>query len=137
MTPLLLDTCAMLWIAEDAKISASATKALQEAEASDSLIYVSPISAWEVGLLTARGRFALSMPPKDWFDAFIDTRSVALAPMLPGTLIDASYLPGAPPNDPADRIILATARASGMKIVTRDRVILSYAQQGHAWALEC
>ena len=53
------------------------------------------------------------------------------------TLVESSFLPGAPPRDPADRIILAAARSSGLQIVTRDRAILSYAEQGHAWALEC
>ena len=92
---------------------------------------------WEVGLLVARGRLALSMPPKAWFDAFLAQPGAELAPMPVDTLIESSFLPGAPPRDPADRIVLATARATGMKILTRDRAMLNYAGQGHAWAVEC
>jgi len=134
MTPLLLDTCAVIWIAAAAPISEAAKDALCDPETP---AYVSPISAWEVGLLVSRGRLPLSMSPQAWFRAFLEEPGAELAPMVPDTLIDASFLPGEPPRDPADRVILATARAHGMRIVTRDRAILSYAKAGHAWALEC
>jgi len=134
MTALLLDTCALIWIAAGAPISDTATEAMRDAEAP---AYVSPISAWEVGLLVSRGRLPLSMPPQSWLRAFLERPGVELAPMAPDTLIESSFLPGEPPRDPADRVILATARAHGMRILTRDRTILSYAMAGHAWALEC
>jgi PIN domain nuclease of toxin-antitoxin system len=51
--------------------------------------------------------------------------------------IAASFLPGKPPNDPADRIILATARQFGVPVLTRDRLVLGYAAQGHVAAVEC
>jgi PIN domain nuclease of toxin-antitoxin system len=52
-------------------------------------------------------------------------------------LADSCALPGKPPNDPADRIIIATARESDMTIVTRDRLILDYARAGHVRAMAC
>jgi len=137
MTPLLLDTCALIWIAAGDPISDAAQEALREAGAEGDAICISPISAWEVGLLVARGKLALSMPPKTWLDAFLAQPGVELAPMPVDTLVESSFLPGVPPRDPADRIVLATARAAGMRIVTRDRAMLEYARQGHAWALEC
>jgi PIN domain nuclease of toxin-antitoxin system len=53
------------------------------------------------------------------------------------TLTDSCELPGTPPDDPADRIIIATAREADMTIVTRDKQILEYSRAGHVRALVC
>ncbi|MEM1198508.1 MAG: PIN domain-containing protein [Pseudomonadota bacterium] len=52
-------------------------------------------------------------------------------------LLASSFLPGLPPNDPADRIIIATARHYGYTVITRDRQILAYAAAGHVHAQDC
>jgi predicted nucleic acid-binding protein len=52
-------------------------------------------------------------------------------------LLASTALPGLPPADPADRIIAATARIQGHVIVTRDRKLLDYAQEGHTRAIAC
>ena len=137
MRPLLLDTCAVIWIAAGAEISEVAEQALRDAESEDTAIGISPISIWEIGLLISRGRLALSTSPRAWVSTVLAQPNVGLAEMPPDTLLDSSCLPGAPPRDPADRIILATARAEGMRIVTRDRAMLSYARAGHAEAIAC
>jgi PIN domain nuclease of toxin-antitoxin system len=137
MRPLLLDTCAVIWIAAGVEISAEAAEALRDAESEGSAIGISPISIWEIGLLVSRGRLALSASPRAWVSTVLAQPGVTLAEMPPDTLLDSSFLPGEPPRDPADRIILATARAEGMRIVTRDRAMLSYAQAGHAEAIAC
>lgn len=137
MRPLLLDTCAVIWMAAGAPISNAATEALRDARARDIVVRLSPISVWEVGLLVARGRMALSTSPRAWVSTFLAQPQVALAEMSLDTLIDSSFLPGEPPRDPADRIIVATAREHGMCVVTRDRVILDYAAMGHVRALAC
>jgi PIN domain nuclease of toxin-antitoxin system len=62
---------------------------------------------------------------------------VRLADMSPDLLIAASFLPGKPPRDPADRIIAATARDYGCTLVTRDRALLAYGEQGHIRVLAC
>ncbi len=67
----------------------------------------------------------------------LDQPNTMLAKMPPEVLIESSFLPGEPPADPADRIIIATAREFGMRIVTRDRAMLSYARAGHAEAIAC
>jgi len=59
------------------------------------------------------------------------------AEMTPDILIASSFLPGNPPRDPADRILATTAREFGYKLVTRDRPLLDYAEQGHIQALAC
>ncbi|RVT86698.1 type II toxin-antitoxin system VapC family toxin [Rhodobacteraceae bacterium CCMM004] len=137
MTAFLLDTCAVIWTAQGDTLDARAQTALAGAYSDGSTIWVSPISAWEIGLLAARGRIGLSLRPKAWFDAVLAQPGVGLALMSPEVLIDSSSLPGTPPNDPADRIILATARELGLTVVTRDARILDYADAGHVRALPC
>ena len=135
--PLLLDTCAVIWVAEDQPISEKAALALDEAHAADQFVYVSPITAWEVGLLVARGRLTTIIKPQLWFERLLHVPNVRLADMSPDLLISSSFLPGEPPRDPADRIIAATAREYGYTLMTRDRLLLSYAEQGHIQAVCC
>ncbi len=137
MQPLLLDTCALIWIVEDEPIAPEAVELLSAANDGGAIIYVSPISAWEVGLLAARERLKLLITPQRWFRRVLETPGVRLAPMPPDLLIDSSFLPGTPPRDPADRIIVATARDHGCTLVTRDRALLDYGEQGHVRVLEC
>ncbi|HXW26511.1 MAG TPA: type II toxin-antitoxin system VapC family toxin [Xanthobacteraceae bacterium] len=135
--PLLLDTCAVIWVAEDQPISGAAALALDKAHAADQFVYVSPITAWEVGLLVARGRLTTIIKPQLWFERMLDVPNVRLADMSPDLLISSSFLPGEPPRDPADRILAATAREYGYTLVTRDRPLLTYAAQGHIQAVCC
>ena len=135
--PLLLDTHALIWIVEDEAISGAATRALNEAHAADRFVYVSPISAWEVGLLVARGRLTTIVKLQLWFERVLQVSNVRLAEMSPDMLISSSFLPGEPPRDPADRIIAATAREYGYVLMTRDRALLTYAEQGHIQAIGC
>jgi PIN domain nuclease of toxin-antitoxin system len=138
VTPaLLLDTCALLWIVGDQALSDRAAAAIAAAHRTDAAIGISPITAWEVGLLVARGRLALSVAPNAWFQRIVAGPGVTLCALDPDTLIDSSFLPGDPPRDPADRIILATARALALPVVTRDRAILAYAEAGHVAAIPC
>jgi PIN domain nuclease of toxin-antitoxin system len=132
--PILLDTCALLWLANGDDLAAKAQAALAAAEAQG--ILVSPISAWEVGVLVASGRIALSRPPHAWFEEIIES-GVAVAPMPPKVLLDSSFLPQARFADPADRIIAATARAYSYRLMTRDAALLAYAAAGHVEAIAC
>lgn len=134
---LLLDTCAIIWVAGNLPIVKDARDAIAAALEADEPVFVSPISAWEIGLLAARGRISLRMPPEKWFDLFLEAPGVRIADMAPNVLIASSFLPGAHPKDPADRIIAATAREYGYRVVTRDRRLLAYAESGNCLALLC
>jgi PIN domain nuclease of toxin-antitoxin system len=134
---ILLDTCAVIWLGQDAEIAPSARVALQEAWERGEAVYVSPITAWELGLLVARGRLMLAQPPAVWFERFLATPGLKLASLLPRVLAAASFLPGAPPNDPADRILSATARDEGYRLMTRDGLLLRYASAGHLQTIAC
>jgi PIN domain nuclease of toxin-antitoxin system len=135
--PLLWDTCAAIWISEEAKIAAPALALIDQAHDEGVPSYVSPITAWEVGLLVSLGRMGSPSSPQRWFARLLDIPGVALAEMPPDVLIAASFLPGKPPRDPADRILAATARDLGATLITRDRALLAYGEQGHVRAVEC
>lgn len=137
MTTLLLDTCAAIWMAEDAFIAEAAEEAMDAADAAGDSVLISPISAWERALLVAKGRIRSPLPAKTWFDRLLKEGGLTLAPMSPDILADASFLPEPLHRDPADRIIIATARALDLTIVTRDQLILAYAALGHVRALPC
>jgi len=135
--PLLWDTCAAIWIYEKAPLSSAALDAMAAAHRDGLPAYVSPITAWEVGMLASRGRLQLLIRPERWFANLFEVPGVRLAEMSPDLLIASSYLPGEPPRDPADRIIAATARELGATLITRDRALLDYGKQGHVAVLEC
>jgi PIN domain nuclease of toxin-antitoxin system len=134
---LLLDTCAAIWFAGDFPMAIAAAEAMNRAFTTMAPVFVSPITAWEIGMLCARGRINFPMPPQSWFNRLRSTQGMALADLSPEILIASSFLPGNPPRDPADRIIAATAREYGYKLLTRDRPLLEYAEQGHIQAIAC
>jgi len=100
-------------------------------------VHVSLITAWEIAVLVARGRLVLTRAPTTWVAALLALPGVALAPMPPDVLMASATLPGAPPRDPADRIVAATARAYGHTIITRDAALLAYAEARHIDVIAC
>ena len=136
MRPILLDTCAAIWISEGEPLSEAAEAALAEVDATPGAVLVSPITAWEIGILVSRGRIALSRDPAGWFQTLVDA-GVDLAPMTPEILVASSFLPGSTLRDPADKILAATARAMNYRLMTRDRPILDFAAVGHLSAIAC
>ena len=133
----LLDTCAVIWIANGDPLREPAASALPEAFDGDGSLAVSPMTAWEVAMLVAKARIALSLDPEGWFDRVLALPGVALAAMPPAVLIASCALPGAPPADPVDRILAATARTFGFTLVTRDRHLLAYGEEGHLRVMGC
>ncbi|MCP9630701.1 type II toxin-antitoxin system VapC family toxin [Rhodopseudomonas palustris] len=135
--PLLLDTCAAIWIGEDQPIAPEAAAMMNRAVAAAEPVYVSLITGWEIGLLVSRGRLNLLASPHRWFERLMQAPGLQLAGLTPDILIASSFLPGVPPRDPADRIFAATAREYGYRLITRDRSLLAYAREGHIQALAC
>lgn len=134
--PILLDTCALIWLAGGSPLAAGAEAALQEAQSAGIALLVSPITAWEIGVLVAKGRLALTMPPLAWFRSVLEM-GIELAELDPDILIGSSSLPGPELRDPADRIIGATARAFNYRLMTRDRPLLAFATSGQVSAIAC
>lgn len=99
--------------------------------------FISPITAWELGTLVSKGRIPTSVSEHVWLGRVLALPYVEYSHLTPDILINSSYLPGHPPNDPTDRIIIATARQYGYRIMTRDKKILDYANEGHVNAIAC
>lgn len=137
MQPILLDTCAAIWMSTDQPVKAQAAALVNSAYSEGSPVFVSPITAWEIGLFVSRNRLSLQFSPQVWFSQLLASSRVTLAELPPDVFIASSFLPGKPPRDPADRIIAATARELGATLITRDSALLGYAKQGHLNAIAC
>ena len=134
---LLLDTCAAIWMAQGAFLEPEALGAIDRAGEEGRPIRLSLITAWELGVLAKSGRAAMAQSPAAIFRAFLQLPGIIQQDLTADILIDSSLLPTPVHGDPADRIIIATARALDLTIVTRDRLILDYAAHGHVRALAC
>lgn len=137
----LLDTCAVIWLATGAPMAAPALAAIQQA-GNGAGIFVSPVSAWEIGLLarprpTRPAAMTFLPDPKTWFARLMAAPGIREAPLTPGAAIDASSLPGELHGDPGDRLIIAIARDRNLPLVTRDALILAYGRAGHLATLAC
>jgi PIN domain nuclease of toxin-antitoxin system len=132
MSDLLLDTCAMLWLAEGIELTADARKA-----ATDNKLNVSPISVWEIANLVRKNRVVLAMPVAKWFRQTMGVMAAAMCELTVDILANSCELPGLPPSDPADRILIATAREASMVLMTRDKQILAYSAAGYVRTVVC
>lgn len=133
---LLLDTCAAIWLANGDTMSRQSTAAIRNAAASGDVL-VSPVTAWEIGLLAAKRGINFRPSPRDWFNGLMARPGMRLIPLTPEMAIDSSFLPGSVHGDPADRLLIATARHLQVPVVTRDSRILVYAASGHVEAIAC
>jgi PIN domain nuclease of toxin-antitoxin system len=136
----LLDTCAAIWLMNGTLKQRVFDEIL--ALGAPGKIYVSPISAWEIGMLS---RPRLSRPailefapdPRIWFSNLMRGPGIRPAALTPDIAIEASYLPGTIHNDPADRLLVATARIMRLAIATGDEKIIDYAAAGHVQVIAC
>jgi len=133
----LLDTCAAMYLVAKEPMTKVATEAMDKSADLNVPLRVSPITAWEVGMLQGKGRFRSSLTPQRWFETLRTRPGIILCELTPDVLLQSWFLPGKINRDPADRIIAATAREYGFTVITRDRALLDYAEQGHLAVIEC
>lgn len=122
MKPLLLDTCALLWLGGSPERLTAATRTMIE-EAN--FLYASPVSIWEITLKNRLGKLKLSLPPEEWFDVLEDAYGFSLLPLDRNVMVKAAQLPLFH-RDPADRFIIATAQIHSLDVVTADRRFAQY-----------
>jgi PIN domain nuclease of toxin-antitoxin system len=135
----LLDTCAVIWMVDTVQLPARVITAIAHASRTGG-VYISTTSAWEIGLLSRPSRRPMPSfhpDPKTWFARVLALPGIKEALITPAIAIDSSHLPGDLHPDPADRLIIATARHLGMPIVTGDRKIIAYAAAGHVSVIAC
>jgi len=134
---LLLDTHTWLWLACGAqgKIRPAVLRTIEQAGQRHTL-FVSIISVWEIALLESKRRIALPMPTQKWITRALDNSEIKLIGLdEPEIVLDSCHLPEAFHADPADRFLVATARAKNATLVTADQRILDYSKLGHVKAL--
>ena len=95
-------------------------------EQSDLRLGVSIISCWEIAKLTEYGRLKLPFPVDEWLRLALAHPGVSLLPLSPGIVVDSTRLPGTFHRDPADQLLVATARVLEIPIVTVDERIRAY-----------
>jgi len=130
---IVLDTHTLVWWVDgDATLSKKA-KAAIERELEGGEIIVSAISAWEIAMLVERERLVLSMDVGSWLAEVSAIEAVRFAPVDPEIVVKSVDLPGEFHKDPADRMIVATARKLAVPLVTKDEKIRAYAHVKTIW----
>jgi PIN domain nuclease of toxin-antitoxin system len=133
---ILLDTHVLVWLIQgDAKLGRQAYAILDEAVA-DQQLTICAITPWEVSMLADKGRLKLGMPTARWVAEALSIPGLTLLPLEPLVAVAAAELPGDLHGDPADRLIIATARHLSCPIATADRAILGYAKTGQVTAID-
>lgn len=122
--PLLLDTHVWLWsqLAPSSLGRKTTALLLDPAES----VHVSAISTLELARLVSLGRVRLRMPIGQWVQASLEALVATPTDVTHPIAEEAYGLPGEIHRDPADRILIATARAAGLTLVTADERILAY-----------
>jgi PIN domain nuclease of toxin-antitoxin system len=121
--PVILDTCALLWLVQGGgELSREALRSIGDAAA----VYVSAISGFEIGVKVKKGKLQLPARPLEWFSTALEHHDISLVSLNLEVCIRATELP-AIHSDPCDRMIIATAQAHGLPVVTTDSVFSRYA----------
>ena len=131
--PIVLDTHAWIWwVTEDERLSETARRAIETSRA-DGTLWLSSISIWEVAKKVERGQLTLDRALDDWLDLALDPAGVRPVPLPRSILVESCRLPDVLPGDPSDQIIVATARAQGAVLVTRDAKLREYGHVRTLW----
>ena len=119
---MILDTCALLWLASGNKaLSRSALKQINAAP----VVYVSAISGFEIAIKVAKGKLHLPEAPQGWFEKVVDHHGLAVLPLELDVCIAAAQLPPIH-SDPCDRFIIAAAKLNQLTVATADENFAKY-----------
>jgi PIN domain nuclease of toxin-antitoxin system len=134
--PVLLDTHVLVWLMQGSeRLGPQARAAVEAATVGQAGVKVAAISIWEIGMLVAKGRLVLDRDVGEWVQQALSLPGLSIVGLDPEIAIAATRLPADMHGDPADRLIVASARHLGGVVLTEDRLILEYAAAGHVRAL--
>lgn len=121
---ILLDTHIWVWwVHGDSQLPLACQTELQEKEAEG--LGVSIISCWEVAKLVEHGRLVLPIPVEQWLNQALSYPGVQLLDLTPRIVVESTQLPAGFHRDPADQMIVATARVHNCTLMTVDEKILN------------
>lgn len=122
---IVLDTHVWVWRASDStKLPTPMRVKLEKADA----LGVPAIACWEVAMLEAKRRLALTQPARVWIELALARPGISLLPLDPEIAWLSMNLPGDFHGDPADRMIVATALHLGLPLATMDEQIIRWGQ---------
>jgi PIN domain nuclease of toxin-antitoxin system len=131
--PALLDTHAWVWwLTEDRRLSARAKSIIAKRSAEQDL-WISLISVWEVAKKVEKKQLILDRPLDQWLDEAVTRPGLGLRELTRPVLVQSCELPQPFHGDPADQIIVATARHHGAVVVTKDPQIRRYVHVQSFW----
>ena len=115
------DTHALLWwLQGGGRLDDRQIEALARAEASDARLCIAAVSLWEIAMLAERGRIQLPASTEAFLEELEASPPLRILPLDARVALEAVRLPDTVPRDPADRMIVATARVAGLPLVTAD-----------------
>lgn len=130
---IVLDTHAWIWwLANPEAISRAAREEIDRAMETEEIL-ISSISCWEIALLVRKERLELTMPVEDWIARSEALPFVQFVPLDNRIALRSNHLPGEIHEDPADRIIIATALTLGAPLVSKDTRIRDYPHVETIW----
>ncbi len=112
------------WVHGDERLTRTQAEVIEANE--PDVIGVSAISCWEIAKLVEYGRLELPCSLEEWFEDALSYPGIHLLELTPEIAIESTQLPGEFHRDPADQMIVATARVYGCPLVTSDGRLLEY-----------
>ena len=127
---MLLDTCTLIWLASDPRKLSN--RASSQIKIYSNTLFISAISAFEIGVLVYRKKLLLPMPTAEWVSRTLDHHGIAEIPIDINISLSATELPRHH-NDPFDRIIIATSVINTLQLLSPDKEIAKYSEARVVW----
>ena len=129
MRALLLDTHVWIWLMEGLPDLKQPHLEIINKAAGESMVWIAAISLWEIGMLSRKGRIRLEKPILSWINESLSLPGIQLQALTPLIAVESCQLPDEFHGDPADRLIVATARVNDLILITRDEKIVEYGKK--------
>ncbi|MBI9085190.1 MAG: type II toxin-antitoxin system VapC family toxin [Desulfobacterales bacterium] len=119
---MILDTCALLWLAHDqSRLSKETLEKIDQAP----MVFIAAVTGYEIGVKYGAGKLKLPVPPREWISAILSHHQIEIIGLDLETCLRATELPPIH-KDPCDRFIIATALLRDMPVATADRLFSDY-----------
>jgi PIN domain nuclease of toxin-antitoxin system len=127
---LTLDTHILIWYAEGIRLTPTQVSIIDQAR-SQNLLYIAAISLWEIAMLAQKDKIAFAISLDEWIENILSTPGLNLIDLSVPILVESCNLPNFEHKDPADRLIISSARSINSHLMTFDQKINDYAADGY------